>query len=432
VFDLPDMRGQRRRQRLAPDGPSFRRKVLAALLAVGVLPILVVGVLSIRNTREQLTDLAVANIQQRSASTSSAIDDYLRARLGDIVVVASMPDVIRYAATPADTALRASAREALKAAAARAPEYESVAVVNLDGTITAASIQTDEGTSVKFREYFLQAKDGKTHISDPSYSVITERPALFFSAPVKSAAGQVLAVARTRVNLAAIWDLVEGDAGAVGAGSHGMLLDDHGIRLAVSETKGHRDRAEQLIYRPIAPIDAETAKKLQADKRFGNLRSVDQLVVDAIPSLAGTTAALRSSESSAGQFSYGSGADERRGVVTRLRAKPWTYALAVPIATYTRAADSATLDALAMVAVGTVMAILIGLLLTRSLVDPLRRLVAAATEVSIGKVDLRSARFDTRSGDDITREVASAFDRMLNALRYYAFADDPGGEAGAE
>jgi hypothetical protein len=50
--------------------------------------------------------------------------------------------------------------------------------------------------------------------------------------------------------------------------------------------------------------------------------------------------------------------------------------------------------------------------------------VGEATMVSTGDVDLRFARFDTRSGDDITREVASAFDRMLNALRFYALSDD--------
>jgi methyl-accepting chemotaxis protein len=410
-------------------GGSFRRKVLLALLAVGLLPVLVVGVLSIRTTREQLTDLALGNIQQRSSSTAGAIDDYLRSRLGDIVVVAGMPDVIRFAAKPTDPALKASAREALRAAAGRAPEYESIAIVDLGGTIVAASITTDEGTSVKFRQYFLDAKEGKTYISDPSYSVITEKPALFFSAPVKDAAGTVLAVTRTRVNLTAIWDLVEGDAAAVGAGSHGMLLDDFGIRLAVSETKGRRDKAEQLIYRPIAPIDRSIADKLQADKRFGNLRSVDQLVVDPIPSLKQAMDGLRTSVDSAMQFSYGTGGDEQRGVVTRLKAKPWTYVLAVPIATYTAPADTATQQTAGMLGTGTILAILVGLLLTRSLVDPLRRLVRAATEVSVGNVDLRSARFDTRSGDDITREVASAFERMLNALRYYAFAEDAGAEA---
>ena len=54
------------------------------------------------------------------------------------------------------------------------------------------------------------------------------------------------------------------------------------------------------------------------------------------------------------------------------------------------------------------------------------RLLSLATQVSTGDVDLRYAHFDTRSGDDITHEVASAFDRMLNALRFYALADEAG------
>ena len=55
-----------------------------------------------------------------------------------------------------------------------------------------------------------------------------------------------------------------------------------------------------------------------------------------------------------------------------------------------------------------------------------RGFVGEATQVSTGDVDLRYAHFDTRSGDDITHEVASAFDRMLNALRFYALADEAG------
>ena len=113
--------------------------------------------------------------------------------------------------------------------------------------------------------------------------MITNKPALFFSAPVV-AGDKVVAVVRTRVNLAAIWDIVEGDLGAVGDGAHGFLVDDYGIRLAVSETKGHRDQAESLIYKPIAAIDAETVTKLVADRRFG-LKTPEQLVIDPLPTL---------------------------------------------------------------------------------------------------------------------------------------------------
>ena len=403
-------------------GVRFWQKVLAALLVVGVVPIALVSVVSIQKTRTDLTDLGVTNIQQRSTSTAAALDAYLQNRLDDIVLVSRLPDVLQYASTYG-AAAKDPAREALKAAAARSPEYESVAVVDMTGKIVAASVATDEGTDVKFRQYFITpSTTGLSYISDPSYSVITNKPALFFSSPVKDG-DKVLAVVRTRVNMAAIWDVVEGDLGSVGEGAHGFLVDDYGIRLAVSETRGHRDLAESLIYKPIAPIDAETVKKLVADKRFGQ-KTPEQLVVDPLPTLKSALDVLPRGITTSSQFSYGATSSEQRGVVTRLTAKPWAYILAVPIATYTKAADDATLNAMSMVIVGLLLSIVIGVLLTRSLVRPLRRLVGEATMVSTGDVDLRYASFDTRSGDDITREVASAFDRMLNALRFYALSDD--------
>jgi len=402
----------------------FWQKVLAALLIVGVAPIALVSVVSTHNTRNDLTSLGVTNIRQRSTSTANAIDAYLASRLGDIILVAKLPDIVRYATNLGDQESRGAARTALSAAAARSPEYESVAVVDPKGTIVAASVPTDEGTSVAFREYFLTAMKGTPYVSDPSYSVITNKPALFFSSPV-AANGVVVAVVRTRVNLAAIWDIVESDAGSVGVGAHSFLVDDYGIRLAVSETKGHRDQAEALIYKPIAPIDADTAKKLAADKRFGTI-TPDKLVIDPLPTLKTALDTLPRGASGDAAFAFGAGADEQRGVVTRLVNKPWGYVLAVPLTTYTRAADNATFDATLMLIMGVLLSFVIGILLTRSLVGPLRRLVGEATQVSTGDIGLREAHFDTLSGDDITHEVASAFDRMLNALRFYALADEAG------
>ena len=413
----PQRTGSRR-----ASGPRFWQKVFAALLVVGVAPILLVSALSIRSTRGDLIDLGVTNIQQRSTGTAAALDAYLANRLEDIVLVSRIPDVIRFVVYN-DPAIREAARDALKAAAARSLEYESVAIVDLSGRIVVSSVPTDEGTDVKFREYFVQPKaTGNGYISDPSYSVITNKPALFFSAAVKDGQGHVLAVVRSRLNLAAIWNVVEADGGSVGAGAHSFLVDDYGIRLAVSETKGHRDQAESLIYKPIAPIDPAAVTKLAADKRFG-AKAPDRLVIDPLPSLK---SALDGLHAGTAQFAFGSGSAEQRGVVVRLTAKPWAYVLAVPLSTYTKAADDATYNAASVVAIGLLLSFVVGVLLTRSLVRPLRQLVGVATRVSTGDVDLRAARFDTRKGDDITREVASAFDRLLNALRFYALADETG------
>ena len=59
--------------------------------------------------------------------------------------------------------------------------------------------------------------------------------------------------------------------------------------------------------------------------------------------------------------------------MTRLVNKPWGYVLAVPLTTYTKAADNATFDAALMLVMG-VCVLVIGILLTdRSWVPPQSR-----------------------------------------------------------
>src|SRR3982074_506790 len=117
--------------------PRFWQKVLVALLVVGVVPIALVSAVSINNTRNDLTTLGVTNIQQRSTSTAASIDAYLQSRLGDIVLLGKLPDIVRFGANRTDPAAKIAARQALAAAAARSPEYESVAVVDPNGNIVA-------------------------------------------------------------------------------------------------------------------------------------------------------------------------------------------------------------------------------------------------------------------------------------------------------
>ncbi|HKY52454.1 MAG TPA: hypothetical protein VJP45_14450, partial [Candidatus Limnocylindria bacterium] len=102
----------------------FWQKVLGALLCVGIVPVALVSMVSVQTTRQDLTALGVTNIQQRSTSTAGAIDAYLQSRLGDIVLVGKLPDIVRFGQNLKDPGAKAAARVALSAAAARSPEYE--------------------------------------------------------------------------------------------------------------------------------------------------------------------------------------------------------------------------------------------------------------------------------------------------------------------
>ena len=337
--------------------------VLIVLLVLGIAPTVLVNYSAIDGTRDQLVDLSVANLKSRSISTAASIDSYIQERRKDIVAVSQVPDVIAYAQNLANPGQRDLARAALASAATSSTAYESIAVLTLDGVIMAASIQTDEGTNVRFRDYFQNARAGLTYISDPSYSVITNKPALFFSAPIKTTDGVLVGVVRSRINLSQIWDLVEGDQGSVGANSRAFLVDDYGIRLAVSETKGNRDRAESLIYKPIAPIDRETATRLATDKRFGQT-SAEQLTIDPLPQLKAVIDGM--SRPGAVPFRFDAGGVEQRAVATRLESKPWVYVVAMPPASYTGVLGGATSGIVGGLAVAIAMAALVTVWLVRS------------------------------------------------------------------
>lgn len=337
--------------------------ILIVLLVLGIAPTVFVNYTALQGTRDRLVDLSVTNLRARSTSTAASIDAYIQARRRDIVAVSQVPDVIAYAQNLTNPGQRDLARAALASAATSSTAYESIAVLTLDGTIMAASIQTDEGTNVRFRDYFQNARAGLVFISDPSYSVITNKPALFFSAPIKTTDGVLVGVVRSRINLGQIWDLVEGDAGAVGANSHAFLVDDYGIRLAVSETKGNRDKAESLIYKPIAPIDRETATRLATDKRFGTT-SAEQLIIDPLPELKTVIDGM--SRSGSVPFRFDAAGVEQRAVATQLESKPWVYVVAVPPASFTGVLTGATAGMVEGLALAIAMAAIVTIWLVRS------------------------------------------------------------------
>src|SRR5207249_5830877 len=155
----------------------FWQKVLGALLCVGIVPVALVSMVSIQTTRQDLTSLGVTNILQRSTSTAGAIDAYLQSRLGDIVLVGKLPDIVRFGQNLKDPAAKAAARVALSAAAARSPEYESVAVVDPTATSAARPSSPVRARGVRSRRNSRRAFRGRPTLHNASNRGLTTSPA---------------------------------------------------------------------------------------------------------------------------------------------------------------------------------------------------------------------------------------------------------------
>jgi len=385
-------------------------KMLVAFLAVVLIPLGIISSITVPQTRNALLDQGATALASHAVNTGASIDQYLVSHREDIVADSLLPSLQNFVANPSDAQIKATAQKELKSLANK--KYcESLAIVNTEGTIILSSSDADINTNVPFRPYFLEGMKGNAgYVSDPSVSVVTGQPAIFFSAPILDSGGNIRGVIRSRLSLFGIWDLVEQDRNAAGPGTFGVLLDENGIRIASSLSLNNRDAiAGTLLYSAIAPLSADTERTIVAEKRFGNNTAT---AVRVLP-LPETFAALNQPDAKPFETTADNSAERHYASMASLAIKPWHYALMTPLSTFTAVADSQrTISLLVLVIVGAI-ALILAIILAREITRPIIQLTQIADRISLGELD---AKIDVDRKDEIG-ELAEAVSRMQASLQ---------------
>jgi len=386
----------------------LRTKMILILLLLSQIPLIIVSGFTILTARRAL--LAQAGVSMLGVGTQVAreLDNQLLAWREDIVSASQLPEVVAYAATPSDAAARVAVR-ALKAEATKT-HHDSIALVNRQGKIILSSVESDVNSDVSFRPYFLEALKGEAYISDPSVSVITGKPSIFMSAPVRDGNNQVVAVIRSRLDLYGLWDLVEQAAEQSVPGTVAMLLDNQGIRIAHSASKGNREGVvTTLLYRAISPLAEETTKQIVAEKRFGQA-TAERVNVLPLPDVA---AALRPAQATTFEASADNSAVRHQSSAVPLKNKPWHLVLQAPEPSFTRAAVQMTQVGLAASAGFGLLTILAAYFIARGITAPLLQLADVADRISLGELN---AKIRINRRDEIG-DLAEALRRMQVSLQ---------------
>lgn len=393
---------------------SFRdwrlgQKLMLAFVAFAILPLVVAGSISVNAARDALLSQAKINLLSYSHHTANQLDQYLANHSDDIVMVSQLSEVAAFMANPNDSTTRARVLKVLSTAANRR-DYESVSLVDATGATVFSSSERDIGMDVNQSQDYVQAMRGAIYVSDPAVSQSTGRPAIYFSAPILDPVGKIVGVARSRLSLDGIWALVESDKERAGQGTVGILLDENGIRLAHSLSRGGRDAiANSLLYRAVAPLSKDAEKQIIDQKRFG-VAAAQTVEVIPLPEVARTlgTSDEESFESSADKSNV-----RHYAAAVSLSAKPWRYILMTPISTFTRLADDLvwyfvliTLFVGAFTIVGV-------FFITRGITRPIIHLTKVADRISLGDL---TAKIEIDRKDEIG-ELAEAVSRMQTSLQ---------------
>jgi methyl-accepting chemotaxis protein len=398
--------------------PAFRfpirYKLMLLFLTVSLAPIGVATVLARNNVlhvEHDVVRMARASQEARVANTARMLDEQLQGLVAEMVVAGNLPELHDFLSGSQDATAKERVRAALTALAKKDAYHESVAVAGPDGMLIVSSVPADDGLDITFRPYFQEAIKGSGYLSDVSISTATHRPAFFASAPVRGANGQVIGVVRARLDLAGIVKRIADDVPAFGGGSESMLLDEYGLRIALSDQRANlTPREGGLLLTAIGDVPEDVRRQWVADKRFGVNSSEVNLTVNPNPELA---AAIRGGREGTTQI----GAEDNKQEVTyaSLTVKPWRYVATVPVAVVTATTVSTiaqlTRVGLLTAAAAILAAFLFGLTMTR----PLVRLAKVADGVSMGDTDVS---VDVGSNDEIG-DLAASFARMVASVRFY-------------
>lgn len=398
--------------------PSFWRigdwrlfpKLWLASIAVVVLCLSISGYVSISSSRDALLAQGTLNLKGSSSHTSDAIDAYLRANRNAIAAASALPDTVSFATNPNSSTAKASALSTLRKVKTQF-DYESIVMINTQGTIILDTADESVNTNVSYAPYFREAMNGVVgYISDPSVSIVTKRPVLFFSAPIFDPAGAILAVIASRESLSKISTIVEKDWGVAGAGTFGVLLDQNGIRLAHSYSSANPDQvAKTLLFSAVAPVPAATVKQLVAEKRFGDAPRETVPVVP-MPEVA---AAMRNPQIKTFESSADISEVRHYASITALTVKPWYYVIMTPLPVFTKSADDLVARYLLILAIVAMLISIGAFFFARAITQPIAYLTQMADRISLGELDIA---IGINRKDEIG-ELAEAFERMRASMQ---------------
>jgi len=388
----------------------IRTKLLVIFLIFGLVPTSVLGLVSFNAFRNTITEQATAALLGHSVSTSLAIDQYLSDRRDDIVGISKLVDVSNAAVNPNDRLMQTLALQTLRALASRT-DYEIVSIAAANGQVIVSTHEAQINANIASQRYFIEAFRGSVFISDPAVSPITNRPAIFFSAPVRNSENTIVGVVYSQLSLEGIWALVERDKDSEGNGSYGMLLDENGIRIANSLSLGRRDEMEgsQLLYTAVAPLPAQIESMLISEQRFGQAAAAGIRVVP-LPEVA---AALASPGVKTFETTSDVNAERNLAAIASLSVKPWRYVILSPFSAFFRVLDS--LSVIFAVGFGLLLLVIVitAVYVARGFTNPIVQLTQVAERISLGELD---AKIDIHRKDEIG-ELAEAVSRMQASLQ---------------
>jgi class 3 adenylate cyclase len=388
-------------------------KLALVLVVVSLVPMAATTFVDMRNSLELVERAELGKLSSLASATAGRLDQLLEdtRRAATFVALDAQTGALLAAGDGASPALRASAQEVLANAVRANDDLASAFLLDAKGRCVASTRAEELARDFSFREYFVAALRDGSFASEILTGSTTKLPGIYFSRRIDGSDGRALGVAVVKLTGDRVSRLVDGlhPAGGVGGA---FLVDGYGVVVS------HADPS--FLYRSLGPLAPETLALPVFDQRFSSV-GVARIESLGLPALRDRMVGA----TEAGTTDYRLGANGTNGAdVTRaerqivgfapLRSKPWTVGVYEPERIFSEPLRRLERRSMANAAGVFALVTLVAILLARTIVRPLRRLVDGAR--AIERRDFAAAKVDVRSDDEIGA-LGRAFNSMVDGLR---------------
>ncbi|MCP4338732.1 MAG: methyl-accepting chemotaxis protein [Desulfobulbaceae bacterium] len=243
---------------------SIKFKLLAGGIALVILPLIIVGTLSVSKSSNALLNLSKTQAEGIAVDLARLTDNILQKELqvarsfaADDLVVSVGRELAQNGSSEGISKLYENFRKKFKV---MGENYQGIFITDTKGNLITGVQENGKeykGIDISNRDYFQQAKNtGKSMISPVVRSESTNNLISIASAPIVSEGGEFLGIFGLVIKLEFLTELISGRK--IGSTGYGFMTDKTGLILAhpspkhilslnISELKGMEEITRQMV-----------------------------------------------------------------------------------------------------------------------------------------------------------------------------------------
>ena len=375
-------------------------KMLVLILSVALVPLIIVGTVSIHRGFEVVRRNAEQDLQFIAFMAGARLDQvFIQAQRLQMVVATTETVVNACSAPPAKRPnLLPRVEQWLKEVLSRYPDLTLAYVADEQGICLVSTSPNMVGRDYKkTREYMRRALRGENSISDLAVGITTREPGVFLAGPVNDRNGRIVGAVVLKL-MGKVIDQVCQDVGRVTKEGFAMVIDPNEIIIS-------HPNPDQL-YRSVGSLSPEAQKRIDPKLEYG----VDRIESLGQDDLAGV---LRLGHDRGYLMDIGWRGLPRVVGYARMTQRPWTVAVVQPRSQFDRPlSDLAAAQKWWIVGMG-LLAALGAFWIAYSLLRPIQSLRSAVMKAAEGDWSARA----TVLGNDELGDLARTFNAMIPALQ---------------